>query len=104
MQHTRVCNYADDTTIYTCYSDLDTVINRVETETANACEMVLRELHELNDEKCHLMIFGNDGKVAIGAVGKSTIKDSEFEKRLGVTFDKKLSFTKHVEDLCKETH
>jgi len=29
VQHTRVCNYAEDTTIYACNSDLDTIINRV---------------------------------------------------------------------------
>ena len=29
---------------------------------------------------------------------------SEYEKLLGVTFDKKLNFTKHVQDLCKKAH
>ena len=56
----------------------------------------------LNEEKCHFMIFGNKSKDSVVAIGKSTIKESECEKLLGVTFDKKLSFKKHVQDLCKE--
>ena len=37
------------------------------------------------------------------ATGISTIKESEYEKLLGVTFEK-LSFAKHGQDLCKNPH
>ena len=50
------------------------------------------------------MLFGNKSKDVIVATGKSTIKESEYEKLLGVTFDKKLSLTKHAQDLCKKAH
>jgi len=50
------------------------------------------------------MIFGNKRKGAVAAIGKSTIKESECEKLLGIAFDKTLSFTKHVQDLCKKAH
>ena len=50
------------------------------------------------------MIFGNKCKDSVVAIGKSTIKETEYEKLLGVTFDKKLSFTNHVQDLCKKAH
>ena len=56
----------------------------------------------LNEEKRHFMIFGNKSKDSVVAIGKSAIKESEYENLLGVPFDKKLSFTKHVQDLCKE--
>ena len=50
------------------------------------------------------MIFGNKSKDSVVAIGKSTIKEGEYEKPLCVTLDKKLSFTKHVQDLCKKAH
>ena len=50
------------------------------------------------------MIFSNKSKDSVITIGKSTIKESEYEKLLGVTFDKKLNFTKHVQDLCKKAH
>ena len=59
---------------------------------------------KLNEDKCHLMIFGNKCKDPVVNIGKSTSKESDYEKLLGVTFDKKLSFTKHVEDLRKKAN
>ena len=35
---THVCNFADDTTFYVCGKDLDTLINRLEHDTALAVE------------------------------------------------------------------
>ena len=34
VQHTRVCNHSDDTTIYACNSDLNTVINVFKTDSS----------------------------------------------------------------------
>ena len=48
------------------------------------------------------MIFGNKSKDLFTAIGKSTVKESECVKLLGLTFDNKLNFTKHVQDLCKK--
>ena len=50
------------------------------------------------------MIFGNKSKDLAVAIGKSTIKENEYEELLGVTFDKKLNFTKHVQDLSQKAH
>ena len=33
VKDTIVCNYADNTTIYACNSDIDTIINRLETDS-----------------------------------------------------------------------
>ena len=104
VQNTSVCNYADDTTIYACNSNLDTIINRLETDSSILAKWFSENYMKLNEEKCHFMIFGNKNKDSVVAIGKSTIKESEYEKLLGVTFDKKLSFTKHVQDLCKKAH
>ena len=104
MQNTNVCNYADDTTIYACNSDLDTIVNRLETDSSILAKWFTENYMKLNEEKCHLMIFGNKSKDSLVAIGESTIKESKYEKLLGVTFDKKLSFTKHVQDLCKKAH
>ena len=50
------------------------------------------------------MIFGNKCKDSVVNIGNSIIKESDYEKLLGVTFDNKLNFTKHVEDLCKKAN
>ena len=50
------------------------------------------------------MIFGNKCSKATVTIRSSTIMESEYEKLLGITFDKKLSFKKHIEDLCKKAN
>ena len=59
---------------------------------------------KLREEKYHSMTFGSKSKDSVFAIGKSSIKENEYEKLLGVTFDKKSSFTKHAQGLCKKTN
>ena len=98
------CTYADDTTIYECNSDLDTIISRLETDSSILAKWFSENYMKHNEEKCHFMIFGNKSKDSVIAIGKSIIKESEYQKLLGLTFDIKLSFTKHVQYLCKKAH
>ena len=105
VNNTKICNYADDTTIYACNSDLNAIINRLEIGSAAVLAKWFSENYmKLNEDKCHLMIFGNKSKDPVVTIGSSIIKESDYEKLFGVTFDKKLSFTKHVEDLCKNAN
>ena len=50
------------------------------------------------------MIFGNKCSKAKVAIRNSTIKKSKYEKLLGITFHKNLSFRKHIEDLRKRAN
>ena len=102
VNNTNICNYADDTIIYACNSDLNTIINRLEIDSAVLAKWFSENYMKLNEDKCHLMIFGIKCKDSVVTIGNSIIKENDYEKLLGVTFDKKLSFTKHVEDLCKK--
>ena len=58
---------------------------------------------KLNEEKCHLIIFGakgsNDTTIKIG---EARVKESKGENLLGITFDQSLSFQQHVKALCKK--
>ena len=50
------------------------------------------------------MIFGNKFSKATVTIRSSTSMENEYEKLLGITFDKKLSFRKYIEDLCKKAN
>ena len=50
------------------------------------------------------MIFDDKSSKAIATIRNSTIYESDYEKLLGIAFDKKLSFRTHVEDLCKRAY
>ena len=56
---------------------------------------------QLNEGKYHLVIFGTSKKKVNMRVREVQIEESDEEKLLGATFDKKLSLKKHVLTLCK---
>ena len=101
---TNICNYADDTTIFACHPTLETIIRQLETDGTLVAKWFSDNFLKLNDDKCHLMTFGNKCSKATVTIISSAIKKSEYEKLLGITFDKKLSFRKHIEDLCKKAN
>ena len=47
---------------------------------------------KLNEDKCHLIIFGDNSNEISLNIENVTIKESTEEKLLGVIFDKKLCF------------
>ena len=100
---TNICNYADDTTIFACHPTLETILRQLETDGTLVAKWFSDNYLKLNDDKCHLMIFGNKCSKATVTIRSSTIMESEYEKLLGIPFDKKLSFRKHIEDLCKKS-
>ena len=90
LNDTEICNYADDTTLYTGDTKLRTVLSKLEKDTLLVSEWFSDNLMKLNKEKCHLLIFGaNNDEVTIN-IGGSEISESESEKLLEVTIDSKL--------------
>ena len=55
---TQMCNFPDDIKIYLCDKDLNTLINRLEHNTALAFEWFENIFMKLNQDKCHLLVFG----------------------------------------------
>ena len=53
-----------------------------------------------NADRCHLLVSFSD---AVNLrVSEYDIKNSECEKLLGVKFDNKLKFEKHITDICEK--
>ena len=52
-----VCNYADDTTIYTCGPNVENVVAQLENDALVISEWFPNNRMKLNEDKCHLMIL-----------------------------------------------
>ena len=55
---TEVCNYADDTTIFACDSDVNNVQYKLEADASLFSKWFVDNHMKLNDAKCHFMLFG----------------------------------------------
>ena len=95
MSGTEICNYADDTMLYSCDYEVKNVITRLEQDANRLAAWFPENYMKLNEDKCHLILFGasKDGVDIEG--GEAQIEESDEEKLLGIAVDKKLSL-KHV--------
>ena len=76
----KICNYADDTTIYCSHKELQEVTLRLENDTVKLSSWFAENVMKLIEEKCHLLVFGEkDIEISIN-IGTSVIKDSKEEK------------------------
>ena len=102
VNDTEVCNYADDTTIFACDSDVSNVQYKLEADASLLSKWFVDNHMKLNDAKCHFMLFGSKSSSTSVNIGTSCIKQSDKEKLLGITLDKNLDFKCHVENICKK--
>ena len=58
LEETEFCNYANDTTIYTCGPYVENVVAKLENDALAVSEWFPNNRMKLNEDKCHLMIFG----------------------------------------------
>ena len=103
-EETDVCNFADDTTIYACDTDLDTVLRRLEHDSLLAIEWFEANYMKLNADKCHLLVAGNKYEWISAKIGNQTIWESNEEKLLGINIDRNLNFETHVTNICKKAN
>ena len=98
-----VCNFADDTTLYACDTELDTVLNQLEDNAHTAILWFENNYMKLNQSKCHFLFSGSPEHLWI-KVGRERIWESQYEKLLGMIVDKNLSFETHLKTLCKKVN
>ena len=85
---TQVFNFADDTTFYVCDKYLNTLINRLEHNTALAAEWFESNFMKLNQDKCHLLVSGHKHETAWANISETKIWESNEQKLLGVVIDR----------------
>ena len=99
-----VCNYADDTTLYSCNKDLNTLKSNLEDDSLNAIEWFKNNYMKLNTDKCKLIVAGQKDHKVIIKVGDSTIEESDEVMLLGALIDNDLSFKKHLNEKIKKAN
>ena len=102
LEETEACNYADDTTIYTCGPNVENVVAKSENDALAISEWFPNNRMMLNEDKCHLMIFGRKSNEVSVKIGEANVKESKKEKLLGIIFDQTLSCKQHVKTPCKK--
>ena len=93
-------NFADDNTPYLSAKYVEDVIESLERASVSLFRWSENNLFKSNDAKCHFLVSTSQ-EVSLN-VNNFKIKNSDYEKRLGVKFDSKLRFDQRITDLCRE--
>ena len=99
---TDLCNYADDTTPYTCDMSLKALMDKLERAIDNALDWFRNNGMKLNSSKCKLMVCGHKFENMICEVENAQVIETHTVKLLGIHIDSKLTFSNHMNTICKK--
>ena len=89
---TDFSSYVDDNTPYRTVETIDEVIKLLEHDSTLLFKWFSDNQMKANINKCHLLV----------KLGKTEIRNSEYEKLLGIKVDTKLNFNEHLNDIISK--
>ena len=98
IQETEVCNFSDDTTIYSCSLNYKEAAHKLSNDTYIVLNWFKVNSMVVNPGKFQIMFLGSkigNNKITF-AIESKKIKCKREVKLLEITIDKKLTFTKHI--------
>ena len=99
-----ICNFADDNTLYSCGFSFEAVIEKLQTDTRIIVDWFVANQMAVNEDKFQVMFLGPGGEGLSINIGNFTIQSNNTVKLLGVTLDRKLSFSDHISDMCNKAN
>ena len=104
IENGEVCNYADDTTPFSCNKDLNILKSNLEIDCSNAIDWFKNNYMKLNTDKCKLIVAGRKDHLVNINVGESNIEESREVDLLGVIIDNDLSLKTHLNGKIKKAN
>ena len=96
--HYDIVNYADDNTPCIYGRNIEEVVASLEEVSEVIFQWFKDNQFQSNASKCHVLL-STDKKVHVN-MGTTQIENTQNEKLLGITTDSKLSFDKHIQQIC----
>ena len=100
MNETNFASCADDNTPYSTANTLDEVIQSLEHDSIMLFQWFSDNQMKANISKFYLFV-NKKNEVTI-RLGDTEIKNSEYQKLLGIKVDRKLNFNEHLNDITSK--
>ena len=104
LEGVDVCNFADDSTLYVCDSNLKSVLDTLEHNSGLAVAWFEMNYMKLNTDKCHLLISGNNNEQMWAKLDRDIALEINDVKLLGITLDNYVKFDKHVSNIFSKVN
>ena len=106
VEHSDVCNYADDNSLTVTDTSINTIISKLGSDIQNLTLWFKNNGMLLNGDKCQLMTIESSrttrNNVARIKIDDKYVEESKKGKLLGITFDKNLTMDEHIKCICKQ--
>ena len=102
VTHSCISNYADDNTLFCFGKNIDVVNEKLKVDFLTLITWFHENYMQLNPGKCHYMCLGNNTENTEFSFNQKKLKCSEEETILGVIIDRKLTFDRHIQEICKK--
>ena len=102
IQETEIRNFADDTTIYSCSINYKEAAHKLSNDTYVVLNWFKVNSMAANTGIFQIMFLGSkidNGKITF-AIESKQIKCKREVKLMGITIDEKLTFTRHIANIC----
>ena len=98
----KICNFADDNTIYRFDSALEIILEDLQHEMSILLNWFKINSMKPNSKKFQFMILGKGSRLPfILNINNIKIKESQKVMLLGLTIDNCLNFKNHIDTLCR---
>ena len=107
VEHSDICNYADDNSLSVADVSIDHIISKLELDIRSLDEWFQNNYMLLNQEKCQFMIIESSRAQRIEKakikLSNKYIEEISKGKLLGISFDNKLTMSDHIKKICKQS-
>ena len=100
LRGTYATGYAVDNTPFVVRDNIADAIKALEKIGEDLLNSLLKNGIRLNTDKCLVLLNSKESNTL--KIGDVYINNSQSEKLPGITFDCKLKFNKHIEDICQK--
>ena len=98
----QTCNFADDSTVYRCDSDIKIVFEDLQHDMKILLNWFTINSRKPNPKKIQFMILGKASRLpVILDINNIKIRESQKVMLLGLTIDNCLTFKDHIDTLCR---
>ena len=102
IRKSGVCNFVDDNALYSVGKNIENVISDLKTDLDEAMEWFKINSLKANSGKFQFMVLRNKNERSFNIhINNVKIKNSNKITLLGIKIDKKLTFKKHISELCR---
>ena len=102
IRKSGVCNFVDDNALYSVGKNIENVISDLKTDLDEAMEWFKINSLKANSGKFQFMVLRNKNERSFNIhINNVKIKNSNKVTLLGIKIDKKLTFKKHISELCR---